>query len=86
MPSQPVGDFTSQTPLTTLYELVQLARSDVEAARARPSSRHASAVTAQRELLAALEHYVTALMAAGRPVPYRLRDELHLYRRLDLSG
>lgn len=47
--------------------------------------RHTSTVDARRELLAALETYAAALASAGRPVPYRIRDELHLYRGLDLS-
>ena len=34
------------------------------------------------ELIAALEEYAGALAASGLPLPYRLRDELALYRRL----
>jgi hypothetical protein len=47
--------------------------------------RHTSTVDARRDLLAALESYAAALASAGRPIPYRIRDELHLYRGLDLS-
>jgi hypothetical protein len=63
---------------------VSSARSRLEEVRGAPASRHTSPLKAQRELLAALEEYVAALQGCGRPVPYRLRDELHLYRRLDL--
>lgn len=34
------------------------------------------------DLLDALEAYATAIMDAGAPVPYRIRDEINLYRRL----
>lgn len=37
-------------------------------------------------LLTALEDYAAALTSTGRPLPYRLRDELVLYRRLIGSG
>ncbi len=42
-------------------------------------------VTARANLLAALEVYAAALESTGRPLPYRLRDELHLQRRMSGS-
>jgi hypothetical protein len=85
--SLPNPSRSPQAPdLRTLLEAVASARSQLETARATPSGRHTSAASAQRDLLAALEQYAEALRKIGRPVPYRLRDELHLYRRLDLRG
>jgi hypothetical protein len=67
-----------------LMAAVSDARTELETARATLAGRHTSAAGAQRNLLAALEQYAEALQEIGRPMPYRLRDELHLYRRLDL--
>ena len=41
---------------------------------------------AQHALLTALEAYADALTASGWPLPYRLRDELFLYRRITGMG
>ncbi|MGB0099286.1 MAG: hypothetical protein WBP61_03310, partial [Nocardioides sp.] len=37
----------------------------------------------REELLAALEAYAAAVADVGAPLPYRIRDELSLYRRLN---
>jgi len=69
--------------LSALRRAVDGARSEVEEARrgkARPGS--SAADPAQRSLLAALEQYAAALTRHGRPVPYRLRDELAMYRAM----
>jgi hypothetical protein len=40
-----------------------------------------TAVSAARaDLLSALERYAASLTHHGRPIPYELRDELHLLR------
>jgi hypothetical protein len=58
-----------------------LARSGV--ARERSATRQVTEVTPAAEaLLAALEAFAAGLETAGRPIPYRLRDELFLQRRL----
>ena len=43
---------------------------------------HPDAGPARVALLVALEAYAGALAATGWPLPYRLRDELFLYRRI----
>jgi hypothetical protein len=51
--------------------------------RERRGNRHFSAWTpARRELLTALEDYAAGLASAGRPMPYRMRDELVIHREL----
>jgi hypothetical protein len=79
------GDPPSQQRLDALLQDVRDARTRLDVQRAAPLKRHVSTADARRELLAALESYAAALGTAGRPVPYRIRDELHLYRGLDLS-
>jgi hypothetical protein len=79
------GDSRRPQRLDSLLRRVHEARSRLDLQRAAPMKRHTSTVDARRELLAALESYAAALESAGRPVPYRIRDELHLYRGLDLS-
>lgn len=69
--------------LSALLQAVCAARSDVDNARhAKPPQRLASAAAEQRVLLAALEHYEAALIHYGNPTPYRMRDELALYRAM----
>ena len=85
MTSLAPGDNPSPQRLDNLLRCVHEARSRLDVQRAAPMKRHTSTVDARRELLAALESYAAALASAGRPVPYRIRDELHLYRGLDLS-
>jgi hypothetical protein len=51
--------------------------------RERRGNRHFSAWTpARRALLTALEEYAAGLAAAGRPMPFRMRDELAIHRQL----
>jgi hypothetical protein len=67
--------------LSARLQAVCLARSEVDHARhATPPRGLASAVAEQRLLLAALEQYEDALIHHGNPTPYRMRDELALYR------
>lgn len=83
MVSRKPGAPPSQEQLDALLREVHEARARLEAHRAAPVKQRSSA--AWRDLLAALESYTAGLIVAGRPVPYRIRDELHLYRGLDLS-
>jgi hypothetical protein len=77
MASQKSGD------LSVLLRAVRTARSDVEDARhARPTPGSNLAAAEQRLLLSALERYVAALTSHGNPVPYRLRDEMAMYRAM----
>jgi hypothetical protein len=67
--------------LSALLRAVRLARTEVDLARhGKPPRGVASAVVEQRELLVALEEYEEALISHGNPTPYRMRDELALYR------
>ena len=51
--------------------------------RERRGNRHFSAWTpARRALLTALEDCADGLASAGRPMPYRMRDELAIHRQL----
>ena len=69
--------------LEALLRAVNAARAVTEAARrVVASSKSPLATNAQRELLAALEVYVAALQRRDQPVPYRVRDELALYRAM----
>jgi hypothetical protein len=69
--------------LSALLRAVCAARSEVEGARrakAKPGS--SSVAVEQRLLLAALEQYAAALTHHGRPLPYRMRDEVAMYRAM----
>ncbi|WP_325575215.1 hypothetical protein [Nocardioides sp.] len=61
---------------------------EVRAVRARlhaardAAPRHWEAQSLREELLAALEQLAVAVARAGAPLPYRLRAEIDLYRRL----
>jgi hypothetical protein len=67
--------------LRTLSTAVAKARCDVDVARQRPSSPGAAgAAGKQRELLSALESYAAELSRRGQPLPYRLRNEVTMYR------
>ena len=46
---------------------------------------HQGLLAARANLVMALERYAEALEATGRPVPYKLRDELQLYKELRRS-
>jgi hypothetical protein len=51
--------------------------------REQRGNRHFSAWTPARQaLLTALEEYAAGLASAGRPMPYRMRDELVIHRQL----
>jgi len=68
--------------LPALLATVVAARLRLEDGRHVRSAPYPEAVAARTDLLAALEAYVGALALTGRPMPYRLRDELFLYRRI----
>jgi hypothetical protein len=69
--------------LSALSRAVRLARTDVETARrATRTPGLAPGAAEQRVLLAALERYAAALAHHGRPMPYRLRDEMAMYRTM----
>lgn len=69
--------------LSALRESVTEARQRVDQARgARSTPTAPSGAGEQRDLWHALELYAGALEHLGVPVPYRMRDELSLYRSL----
>lgn len=68
-------------PIDQLMHELREARLAV--ARERGPVRHvAESTQAQATLLTALEACAAALASAGHPVPYRMRDELAMRRRL----
>lgn len=85
MSDAPAHGTTDHERLDFLLREVNRARVRVRENRGTGAQRSWDNQRVQRELLVALEEYVAALSARGRPVPYRLRDELHLYRTLDLG-
>src|SRR5262245_58915351 len=68
--------------LPRLLRQVAAARNHLTEVRHTARSGDSRTVEARNGLLAALEAYADALASTGRPVPYRLRDELNMYRRL----
>jgi hypothetical protein len=73
--------------LSALAQAVRAARTDVEDARRAKGSPGSSAVAAEQRLLwAALEQYAAALTHHGRPMPYRMRDEVAMYRAMFSNG
>ena len=69
--------------MPALLRAVLRARSEVQGARrvtSAPEMR--SKVTEQQALLTALETYAAALLVRGSPVPYRLHNELAMYRAM----
>jgi hypothetical protein len=69
--------------LSMLLRAVCAARSEVEEARHATWSSGPSRVAAEQRLLwAALERYAAALAHHGRPLPYRMRDEVAMYRAM----
>ncbi len=82
MRSGPPAPEPGQRGLSDLYEEVNRARRVVTEQRGVHGLQPWAAVAAQGELLAALESYAAALESVHRPLPYRLRDELRLYRAL----
>jgi hypothetical protein len=76
---------TDQNPkdLAGLLQAVCVARSDVENARRLKWSPGPSTVAIEQRLLwGALERYAAALTQQGRPLPYRMRDEVAIYRAM----
>ena len=71
--------------LPGLLDDVSNARDHLADERGAGSALAAYTASARASLLAALEVYAAALESTGRPLPYRLRDELHLQRRMSGS-
>jgi hypothetical protein len=71
--------------LPGLLDEVSNARDHLADERGAGSALAAYTASARANLLAALEVYAAALEATGRPLPYRMRDELHLQRRMSGS-
>lgn len=57
------------------------ARSTLESARTQRSLPGVASLE-QRGLLKALEEYAVALTSQGHPMPYRMRNELVMYRTM----
>ena len=72
-------------PLAPLWADVVEAREEVAVMRGARMAAHPSASVARSKLLGALELYAVALAASGRPLPYKLRDELFLCRALEAA-
>jgi hypothetical protein len=53
---------------------------------ARQGARAADQLQLRQDLLQALEAYASALADRGAPLPYKLRDEIELYRGLGRRG
>jgi hypothetical protein len=70
--------------LESLFEEVLAARVALEANRHRPvtPTATASVLDGRARLLASLEAFTGALSRYGLPLPWGIRDELRLYRRL----
>lgn len=74
------GGATSRRPLDVLSASVRDARAAVHLHRHGPVS--AELTNARRDLVHALQEYTSALEDRHLPVPYALRAELRLQRRL----
>lgn len=73
----------STPDLPALARAVRDGRAAVAVARARaPRSGIAAPAGEQMTLLIAMETYVSALASLGLPVPYRLHNDLDLYRAI----
>lgn len=80
---------TDQTSkdLAGLLQAIFVARSEVESARRLKWSPGPSTVAVEQRLLwGALERYAAALDHQGRPLPYRMRDEVAIYRAMFSTG
>lgn len=66
--------------LPALFRAVTAARDAVEEARRRPASGAPSAARKQEELWWALERCAVEVGRRGQPFPYRLRNEVTMYR------
>ncbi len=71
--------------MTVSLRAVTRARSELHDARAHHVVR-ASSSSGERRLLAALEDYAATLERHGHPMPYRMRNELGMYRAMLNSG
>ncbi|WP_374455447.1 hypothetical protein [Nocardioides sp.] len=80
----PRSDPPDRQDLAVLLSEVSLARDRLGIAR--QGARAADQLQLRRDLLHALEAYASALAGRGAPLPYRLRDEIELYRGLGLRG
>jgi hypothetical protein len=70
-------------PLSDLLGDVVRARDRVGKVRRVQQTSRIDIGNARHDLVTALEAYTSCLETLGRPVPYALRDELRLQRRLD---
>jgi hypothetical protein len=70
-------------PLSDLLGDVVRARNAVGRVRRVQQTSRVDIGNARHDLVLALEAFTSCLEALGRPVPYALRDELRLQRRLD---
>jgi hypothetical protein len=76
----------------TERHLLERCSHDLNQARSRLSAgRHAKVSRWEEQqlradLVTALENYADALAAGGLPLPYRIRDELALYRQIGDRG
>lgn len=80
----PRSDPSDREGLAVLLGEVSLARDRL--GTARQGARAADQLQLRRDLLQALEAYASALSQRGAPLPYRLRDEIELYRGLGQRG
>ena len=80
----PPSDLPDRAHLGVLLGDIALARDRLGAAR--HGGRPGDQAQLRRSLLLALETYASALAARGAPLPYRLRDEIELYRGLGQRG
>ena len=73
----------ARATLSDLLGDVMRARHTVGRVRRVQQTSRVDTGNARHNLVLALEAYTTCLETLGRPVPYALRDELRLQRRLD---
>jgi len=72
--------------LPALLRAVTDARENVHEERCGAGTLHVQVSSSRLVLHRALEAYAAAVATTGWPLPYRLRDELYLYRRLIRPG
>ena len=86
MASRSSSQHIGANAIPLLLEDVNTARARMGRDRNSLQGLYPEASSARVALLAALEDYAAAVTKAGWPLPYRLRDELVLYRRLTATG
>ncbi len=69
--------------LADLLHRIFNARRDLAVLRRGQTSNRSEVDQARHQLIEALEAYLACLAGSNSPIPYRLRDELRLNRRLD---